>query len=94
MRLKGGKVLIDLSNVDISTKPKLSFSLEEVNAILEKGLSLKVKIEDYIFTRDVIFNDYEVGFLNCKDFLNDTENEIIYYISLEIGSGELSVLEQ
>ena len=37
MRLKGGKVLIDLSFTDISNEPKISIDEETLKAICEKA---------------------------------------------------------
>lgn len=44
MRLKGGKVLLDLTAYDISSDVELPLEDNQIKAIFEKGLSILVNI--------------------------------------------------
>ena len=46
MRLKGGKVLLEMGI--LSEEPELNINNETIKVILEKGLTLKIKLYDEI----------------------------------------------
>ena len=84
MRLKGGKVFIDLSDkLDV---PATSLTDEQVKAILKKGLIAKVNEMPYPIVHDVIFdkllynNDEPVGYRSIFMNINDTEFAIDFNV--------------
>lgn len=50
MRLKGGKLLLDLSYDELKNFADYPLTSEQINCILSKGLILKVTIDGFTFT--------------------------------------------
>lgn len=63
MRLKGGKLLLDLSKYNILDEPDIAVTDEEINAILTKGLIVKLVTPntdlELVTELHVVYTQYE-----------------------------------
>lgn len=62
MRLKGGELLLDLTDKNINEPDDYIWDLsdEQINAIRTKGLKLKLKLKNEIFVHNIEFFDYDL----------------------------------
>lgn len=98
-RLKGGKLLLDLSEYNLSDEPSINLSEEQINAILSKGLILKLKSpkSGLIFVYEpqidttVLFEDMKrsISFLPYNDV--DSDGTTSYGFTLFIDDKTLDI---
>ena len=71
MRLKGGKVLIDCSDIDlIDADIEKTITKEEYDVIKQKGLALYLNIGNHKFYYEPLFNS--ISFINDLETISTT----------------------
>ena len=91
-RLKGGKLLLDLSQFALTDDIEYPLSEEQINAILTKGLVVKIKTsQNILVVIDVIFNEFGTNYLNAVKCIHDFDNNV-YTIQLNIQEKSIYVI--
>ena len=93
MRLKGGKVLIDLTKYDISQDISYPCSDEEIKAILEKGVSVKIfsGISCVIDLIPQVVRASRIGYNTLTLYYDDTEHQ--YGVDIDLTLKRLRFVE-
>ena len=91
MRLKGGKVLLDLTgygSLDDVEIIDVSLTAEEVKSIMEKGVSVKVKsgTSNVSFLVDLLPKYLQSDFIYYYPIYNANQDEFIGSLDIELGS--------
>ena len=92
MRLKGGKVLLDLSFTEVANEPELTLSDEELKAILEKGCEVLVQTSIGNVIIPLVFNFYEEFDYRVIHFLYDADDSSYYNLKLELETKKISII--
>ena len=89
MRLKGGKVLIDLTSKSLTDTFYVDLNDEMLKAIQSKGLSVLVKNVDGVnICVDLQIKHLEFATITYYSLLNDDGNEFHPYIDYSGGENE------
>lgn len=87
MRLKGGKLLLDLTSLgDIPTNGTISYLLsdEEKKCIIEKGLSLKISLDNHIVVFEPLLHGFSIdGQINFYPLTTNANDSVAIYIDAD-----------
>ena len=87
MRLKGGKFYKDLSQSELDDTLTYTFSQEEIKTILNKGLSLKLKMSGVNVVVDLVINEIYDGALKFNPIAPSIVGEGVYPL-INLTTGE------
>ena len=88
MRLKGGKLLLDLSSLgDMPTDQQLLvylLSYEEKKCIIEKGLTLKISLDNHIIVFEPLLQGFDGdGVINFYPLTTSEGDSVAIYIDAD-----------
>ena len=97
-RLKGGKLLLDLTQYRLSEEPIFNLTQEQVDIILTKGLQVKLQVLStlsFVYDVNFVYIDTEVNQLLSEVIEHcNGEDSLKYKIALSFTDLELSILAQ
>lgn len=100
MRLKGGKLLLDLSQYDLTDEPTISLTQEQIDLVKTKGLTLLLKFSNGIscifepIIESIYMNNNMENFIiyrSIKDINEDISLNNEYTITIDFTRKELQV---
>ena len=90
MRLKGGKVLLDLTGYDITDDINITLNDEVIKAIVEKGICCLLKIDSHLIAYEPHIKIINNTVINYYDI---DLGETTYQVFLSLSSKSFNIVE-